>query len=102
VIFVGYQGEGSLGRRLVEGAKQVQIFGETVPVAARIATISAFSGHAGQSELLRWFDPLAASARRIVLTHGEEESRVALARALSATYPLDTVTLPQQGEALLV
>jgi metallo-beta-lactamase family protein len=99
LIFVGYQGAGSLGRRLVDGAPQVKIFGEPVAVKARIATINGFSGHAGQSELVQWFDSLAGSRPRVVITHGEEESRVALAGVISGRYDLAPV-LPMENQVI--
>jgi metallo-beta-lactamase family protein len=99
VIFVGYQGVGSLGRRLVDGASQVKIFGESVAVKARIATISGFSGHAGQSELVQWFDSLAGSRPRVVITHGEDESRAALAGVIAARYGLPPI-LPVENQVM--
>ncbi len=99
VLFVGYQAEGSLGRRLVEGADEVKIFGETIAVKARIATINGFSGHAGQSELVDWFDSLAGSRPRLVITHGEEKSRKALANIIEDRYQLRPV-LPSEGQAV--
>jgi metallo-beta-lactamase family protein len=96
---VGYQGAGSLGRRLVEGASQVKIFGEPVAVKARVATISGFSGHAGQSELVQWFDSLAGSRPRVVITHGEDESRSALAGVIGARYGL-TPVLPVENQVM--
>ncbi len=99
VIFVGYQAEGSLGRRLVEGARQVKIFGETIAVKARIVTINGFSGHAGQSELLQWFDSLAGSRPRVMITHGEDNSRKAMARLIGERYHLEPV-LPAERQTL--
>ena len=72
---VGYQGYGSLGRLLVDGKKSVTIFSEKIPVRASVHTFGGLSGHAGQSDLLRWFDSLAASCPRVFLTHGEERGR---------------------------
>lgn len=91
VIFVGYQGSGSLGRRLVDGAQKMKIFGQPVAVNAHIATISGFSGHAGQSELVRWFDTLASSRPRLMLTHGEDESRAALASVIAERYGIQAI-----------
>jgi metallo-beta-lactamase family protein len=79
IVFVGYQAVGTLGRKLVENAKKITLFGEDTEVAARIFTINGFSGHAGQSQLLDWFGPLAVRGTRLVLTHGEERAQTALA-----------------------
>ncbi len=99
VIFVGYQAEGSLGRQLVEGAPQVKIFGETIAVKARLTTINGFSGHAGQSELVAWFDSLSGSRPQLVITHGEDKSRQALAKIINERYHLQPV-LPTEGQTM--
>ncbi len=75
VLIVGYQGRGTLGRLLVEGSKRVTIFGEPIAVKARIHTLGGFSSHAGQEDLLAWFDALAPAGPRLVLTHGEDHAR---------------------------
>ena len=71
VIIVGYQAKGSLARLLVEGAEKVKIFGETIHVRATVTGMGGFSAHAGQSDLLRWLEPMTREHPRIVLTHGE-------------------------------
>jgi len=79
VMIVGYQVPGSLGRALVEGAKEVRIHGQTIPVRAKAHSLGGFSAHAGQSELLEWFSCLAPKHPRVILTHGEERGREPLA-----------------------
>ncbi len=86
VLIVGYQGVGSLGRALVDGADHVEIFGELIAVRAAIHTLNGLSAHAGQSDLLQWLAPLAASRPRIVLTHGEVRGRAALAQLIATRY----------------
>jgi metallo-beta-lactamase family protein len=88
VIFVGYQGHGSLGRMLVDGKKTVTIFGEKIPVRASVHTMGGLSGHAGQSDLLRWVDSFATSHPRIFLTHGEDRARKPLGQILHDRYKL--------------
>ena len=66
---------------------------------ARIATISGFSGHAGQSELVRWFDSLAGSRPRLAIPHGEEDSRAALAAAIGERYGIEPI-LPAQNDVI--
>jgi metallo-beta-lactamase family protein len=73
VLIVGYQGHGSLGRRLVDGEKEVTIFGEKIAVKATIHTLGGFSAHAGQTDLMHWFDVIARSKPRVILTHGEDD-----------------------------
>jgi metallo-beta-lactamase family protein len=83
VIFVGYQAAGTLGRRLVNGARRVRIFGETIAVRAAIHTLGGFSAHAGQSELVQWLTPMARDRPKVILTHGEERGRVPLAQCIA-------------------
>lgn len=92
VIIVGYQGRGTLGRLLVEGAKEVSIFGEKIAVKADIHTLGGFSAHAGQKDLLEWFSPLAAKQPRVLLTHGEDDARTTLARKIKDRFGLRAET----------
>ena len=71
IVFVGYAAIGTLARRIIDGAKQVNIFGENIPVRALIHTINGFSAHADQAELLAW--QKLTSAKRTFLVHGEED-----------------------------
>ncbi|MDI9485065.1 MAG: MBL fold metallo-hydrolase [Bacillota bacterium] len=73
VLLVGYQAEGTLGRRLQDGAKEVRIHGETVKVAAQIETITGFSAHADQGALLNWLRRFRYIGK-VFVTHGEKES----------------------------
>jgi metallo-beta-lactamase family protein len=99
VVIVGFQGDGSLGRKLVEQQKMVFIAGDRVPVKAKIHTLNGFSGHAGQSELLKWFATLAPSKPRIFLTHGEDRARLALSNQIKKRFKL-AAHLPQLGEVI--
>jgi metallo-beta-lactamase family protein len=99
VLIVGYQSRGSLGRQLIEGRKEVSIFGESIAVQANIRTLGGFSAHAGQVDLLNWFEPLAKSQPRVVLTHGEPGPQEALARLLHQRHEL-TPMRPQIGDCI--
>jgi len=99
VIIVGFQARGSLGRRLVEGAKKVTIFGETVEVRAQVHTLGGFSAHAGQTDLMKWFDVIAPVKPRVILTHGENGPRSALARLIEQHHGLKAL-LPELGEVI--
>ena len=99
VIIVGYQAQGTLGRALVDGAASVRIFGDEIAVRADVHTLGGFSAHAGQGELLRWFDPLAESKPHVVLTHGEARGRNALAAEIERRYGLKS-TLPLLNDVL--
>jgi len=97
VMIVGYQGEGTLGRQLVDGAKHVKIFGEQILVKAQIKTLNGFSAHAGQTELLKWLRFLAPAKPQVVLTHGEARSREPLAELIRKRMGLDPL-LPGHGD----
>lgn len=99
VMIVGFQSEGTLGRQLVDGAGEVRIFGEKIPVKARIHTLNGFSAHAGQTELLKWFRFLAPSKPQVVLTHGESRGREPLAELIQNRHGLKAV-LPSQGDVI--
>jgi len=99
VFIVGYQAEGSLGRLLVDGAKEVSIFGEKIAVKAAIHTLNGFSAHAGQSELMGWFDHLAPAKPRVVLTHGEARGRESLAALIEKRHGFKPL-LPAQGDVI--
>jgi metallo-beta-lactamase family protein len=73
ILFVGYQAEGTLGREIVSGARQVRILGETLPVRARVARIEGFSGHADKDELLRWASVIHDTPRQAFVIHGEPQ-----------------------------
>jgi metallo-beta-lactamase family protein len=96
VLIVGYQGYGSLGRMLVDGKKSVKIFGEKIPVRASVHTFGGLSGHAGQTDLLHWFNTLAPSRPRVILTHGEDRGRKPLGRIIQERYRLK-VEYPDLG-----
>jgi len=83
VIFVGFAARGTLARAIIDGAKQVRIYGEDIAVRARIHTINGFSAHADQAELLAWH--ASTRAKRTFLVHGEEEPMRVLARRLENT-----------------
>jgi metallo-beta-lactamase family protein len=99
VLIVGYQGDGSLGRRLVEGAREVSIFGEKIAVKGRVHTLGGFSAHAGQSDLLNWFQLLAPAKPQVVLTHGEDGPRAALAACLQKRHRIKAI-LPRLQEVV--
>jgi metallo-beta-lactamase family protein len=101
VMIIGYQGAGTLGRRLIDGEKKVKIFGEEISVNAEIATLGGLSAHAGQSDLLKWFDSFSASRPVLVLSHGEDRGRYALAELIRSKYGI-TPVLPEYGDTIEV
>lgn len=102
VVIVGYMAEGTLGRRLVEGAGEVEIEGERIPVRARVHVLDGFSAHADHRELLAWLGAVMGSSSRlpsVVLTHGEAAAREALAAAIRERWGIEAL-LPMLGERL--
>lgn len=101
VLIVGYQGRGSLGRQLVDVAKEVRIHGQKVVVKGQVQTLGGFSAHAGQSDLLGWFGVIAPSKPRVVLTHGEDGPRAELAGQIQRRFRLPS-ELPKMGDVIEV
>jgi len=92
VVFVGYAAVGTLARHIIDGAKEVEIFGERIPVRARIYTINGFSAHADQADLLAW--QKQTGAKRTFLVHGEEETMRSFATHLGNT----RINLPEPNQ----
>ena len=84
MVFVGYAAQGTLARRIIDGAEKVKIFGEEIPVQASIYTIGGFSAHADQAELLKWHAQ-TGKPETTFLVHGEENSMRAFASKLRDT-----------------
>ena len=99
LLFVGFQAAGTLGRRILEGAREVRIHGQPVPVRAEVREIPALSAHADQRGLIEWVASLTGPPRAVSLVHGEPRAREALAAALRTKYGW-TVNLPAEGEAV--
>lgn len=97
LLFVGYQAEGTLGRTILEGAKEVQVLGQTVHVNARLEEIPALSAHADSKELLEWLSGIPEKPREVFLVHGEDQARTALAGSIRQQLGFD-VALPKQDE----
>ncbi len=84
VIFVGYAAKGTLARRIVDGARRVRVFGDEIPVKARIYTIGGFSAHAGQDELLSWYGRIGRPDTTF-LVHGEVDAMSRFSSRLKGT-----------------
>lgn len=86
IVFVGYQAEGTLGRLLVQGAKEVKLFGEPISVQAEIYNLEGFSGHADQAGLLDWLGGFQKEPKKIFLVHGEPQSKLDFAAKAEEVY----------------
>jgi metallo-beta-lactamase family protein len=98
IVFVGYQAENTLGRKIVDKQQEVPIFGEPVRVRAEVTKLNELSGHADQRELLAWVKPFAGGLKRVFLVHGEPTQSASLARAIRDQYSLDVV-IPSRGDS---
>jgi len=99
IIFVGFQARGTLGRALVDGAKQVRFMGEEFSVNAQIHTLGGFSAHAGQTQLLEWAGKFQERQPVLYLVHGELEKMLALQKQFHARYGW-YANIPDLGETI--
>lgn len=82
IVITGFQAQGTLGRRLVDGARQVRIYGEEIRVRAAIHTIGGLSAHADQADLIHWLKHFRAMPEKIFVTHGEPTNAAAFVTAV--------------------
>ena len=98
ILIAGFQAAGTLGRRLVDGARLVTIFGQPVPVRARIYTVGGLSAHADQAALLDWLRGFRKPPGHTFVVHGEAGASANFARAIEAQLGWNEVRLPSSGE----
>ena len=101
IIFIGYQGEGTVGRRIVDGAKTVRLFGEEIAVKAHIHTLGGFSAHADQKGLLGWLSHFKNPELEVFVNHGEEKISMELGQLIQQQFHFKT-TIPQWREKKLL
>jgi metallo-beta-lactamase family protein len=101
IVFIGYQAEGTIGRRIVDGAKSVRLFGEEIAVKAHIHTLGGFSAHADQKGLLEWLSYLKNPQLEVFINHGEEKISMELSQIIRQRFPFNT-TVPQWREKRLL
>lgn len=101
IVFVGFQAQGTPGRKIVEGAKKVRIFNEDIAVNAKIWTIGGFSAHAGQSQLLDWLKHFQNKKMPVFLVHGETGAQDMLASLIRQKWGFD-VTIPEYLEEIKI
>jgi len=101
ILFVGYQAEGTLGRRILDGAKSVKIFGEDISINARIEMIEGFSGHADKDGLMQWVGSFVKKPRKVFVVHGEENVMHEFANELEQKFNLQTI-IPSKGDSFIV
>jgi metallo-beta-lactamase family protein len=97
IVIIGYQAEGTLGRRIVDGAKTVRLFGEEIAVKAHIHTLGGFSAHADRKGLLDWISHLRNPQMEVLINHGEEKISMGLSQLVSERFHFKT-SVPQWRE----
>jgi len=93
LIFVGYQAEGTLGRKIQKGWKEVNVAGKDVIINMRVETCEGFSGHSDRNQLLNYVKNLSPKPKRIILNHGEESKCLELAAAIHKKYGIKTLAI---------
>jgi metallo-beta-lactamase family protein len=101
ILFVGYQAIGTLGRKLVEGAKKVRLFGEEITVKAKVESIDGFSGHADRDDLLAWVSKFNRKPKKIFIVHGEEEVMDTFADLIKSKLGIETL-IPDKGQSYVI
>lgn len=99
ILLAGYQGEGTRGRALLDGAKEIKMRGKFWPVKANISMISGLSAHADQNELLAWLNRIVNEPSQLFVTHGEKESLSTLAEKIREEYNWN-VGIPQLNQVI--
>ena len=94
LLFVGYQAEGTRGRKLLEGEKELKVYGKWVPFNMQVSEIEGLSAHSDHNELIDWMGELADKPERIFVVHGEKESAEALQQGIKETFGWDA-EIPQ-------
>jgi len=89
ILFVGYQAIGTLGRMIVEGEKEVKLFGETIDVRAKIMTLAGMSGHADKDGLLEWVNSIGCKPQKVFVVHGDDTSATMFTETLKQEYGYD-------------
>jgi metallo-beta-lactamase family protein len=97
IVIIGYQGEGTIGRRLVDGAKTVRLFGEEIAVKSHIHTLGGFSAHADQKGLLEWLSHFNNPQLEVFVNHGEEKISIELGEIICQKFHFKTI-IPQWRE----
>jgi metallo-beta-lactamase family protein len=99
ILFVGYQAAGTRGRSLVDGATELKLLGQYVPVRARIVRLDGLSAHADYAELIDWLRPSKLAPRGVFVTHGEPASSDAFRRRLRDAFGWNA-RVPEIGETV--
>ena len=97
ILFVGYQVPGTLGNSLLNGAKQVRLFGETIEVHAKIENLPGISGHADRNNLTKWIGAFETPPKKVFIVHGDDKVTENFAAHVHEVYGYDTYA-PYSGD----
>ncbi|MEK7464371.1 MAG: MBL fold metallo-hydrolase [Patescibacteria group bacterium] len=101
ILFVGFQAEGSLGRKILDGEKIVRLFGEDVLVKCKIKAIGGYSAHADQPQLLKWIEPMKHHLKKVFVVQGEEREATPLAQKIRDQFAIDA-SVPMSGDSVVL
>lgn len=101
LLIVGYQGQGSLGRQILDGKNSVRILGEDVAVRCKVRAIGGYSAHADQSQLLEWLRPMRFSIRQLFVVQGEDSVATAFSRKVTDELAIKA-TVPSLGDSVVI
>ncbi|MDQ7814740.1 MAG: MBL fold metallo-hydrolase [Patescibacteria group bacterium] len=101
VLIIGYQASGTLGRRLYNGDKHVEVLSERINVKAEIKSIGAYSAHADQKQLINWIKQAEQLPKHVYCTHGEEEASASLATRINEEFGI-TADVPRIGDTIII
>lgn len=96
ILFVGYQAEGTKGRRILDGEKELLIHNEKIPVNANVKKLNALSSHADYDEILWWLENSNIPTKKIYITHGEKKPRENLKERFKQRFEIETI-IPEEG-----
>ena len=102
ILIVGFQAAGTLGRRIVDGARNVRIFGIPVPVRADVYTIGGLSAHADQAALLAWLEHFRPAPQRTFVVHGEQSTAETFAAAIHERLGWTGIDVPTRHSAVIL
>ncbi|HMN68215.1 MAG TPA: MBL fold metallo-hydrolase RNA specificity domain-containing protein, partial [Bdellovibrionales bacterium] len=97
IVLTGFQAAGTRGRSLQDGAREIKIHGQFVPVRAQVTLLENLSAHADYGEIVEWLTPTGAKPRKVFVTHGETKAARSLCERLTETFGWDCEA-PQQGD----
>ncbi len=97
IVFVGYQAQNTLGRRIRDGEKLVKIFGEEINVSSEVYDLEGFSGHADRNGLLKWLGAFKKKPKKLFIVHGEEDAKTDFAKEVEASLSIECI-IPRDGE----